>query len=116
MAPAFFHRVAKKALSQIILPRDSRPEKSFTEVTWCIDDVVISEKEIQISGWVVSPQKSDFTFLINGTEFPSIKKNLPRPDIGRIYWWLPHAVYSGFRCTAPITNETFKDCHAVFSL
>lgn len=71
---------------------------------WCVDNVVIRDGTIEIHGWGIAPggEPSAAAFLLDGEPFAEVRFPLPRPDIERLFWYVPDSRLSGFTCRAPL--------------
>lgn len=71
---------------------------------WCIDHVDISEGNIEIRGWAFPPDGDPASggFLLDGEPFPEVQFPTPRPDIERLFWYMPEPERTGFTCRAPL--------------
>jgi len=74
---------------------------------WCVDDVSVGPDGIEIRGWAIPPdgEPGNALFLIDGERFPQVTYPTHRPDIERLFWYLPNAGMTGFSCKAPLTGR-----------
>jgi SAM-dependent methyltransferase len=74
---------------------------------WCVDHAEVSDRTFEIRGWAVTRagDPSAVSFTLNGRPFDEVEYPLDRPDIERIYQFLPHARQSGFICRAAIAPD-----------
>ncbi len=67
---------------------------------WGINEINWENEVLEIKGWALppagGPEKAGFA--VNGTLFEHVDYPLEREDIGRIFWWVPDSLYSGFHC------------------
>ena len=69
---------------------------------WCVDHVAIEGDRIEIRGWAIAPggNPASACFLLDGAPFDEVEYPSPRPDIERLFWYVPGAALSGFTCRA----------------
>ena len=70
---------------------------------WCLDYVHVAGADVEIKGWAIAPggTSSAVTLAVNGRPFNTVKYPTVRKDLGELYWYLPHAKYSGFEARTP---------------
>jgi 2-polyprenyl-3-methyl-5-hydroxy-6-metoxy-1,4-benzoquinol methylase len=73
---------------------------------WCVDDVSIAGDRIEIRGWAIPPggDPAAAGFRLDGEPFAEVEYPSPRPDIERLFWYVPGARMSGFVCRAPLAR------------
>lgn len=75
--------------------------------SWCVDDVVVTDSTVRISGWLVPPPKfsGKISFLVNGRVFDQVTLNNLRKDIEQLFWYAPGATSAGFVCEAALLES-----------
>jgi 2-polyprenyl-3-methyl-5-hydroxy-6-metoxy-1,4-benzoquinol methylase len=78
----------------------------MTGVPWCVDDVVFADGSVEVSGWVIASEREqpDVSIRINGAPFDEQAYPSHREDLARLFWFLPHAGQSGFRCRSRLAR------------
>ncbi len=69
---------------------------------WGIDLIRQDKQALEIEGWALPPEAGpeDAAFTLNGRPFEQVRYPHEREDIGRVFWWFPGSLFSGFRCRA----------------
>lgn len=83
---------------------------------WCIDVVAEERDAIQLRGWAMAPEgrHGEMTFWLNDREFEEVRYPLSRPDLHRVFWYLPPGSVAAFQCRSRVTPEAFREGRAVF--
>jgi hypothetical protein len=78
---------------------------------WAIDHVRISDDQLEIRGWALSPNNDaeSVLFTMNGKPFATMEYPNKRPETARVFWFRPGAVYSGFVCRSPYPRPRAED-------
>jgi trans-aconitate methyltransferase len=80
----------------------------FNGPYWCVDFINLTDDYIEIKGWAVL-KEVDFQHIIfscNGEPFDQVTFPIHRKDIEKIFWFLPNAKDSGFRCQKKLSKNT----------
>jgi SAM-dependent methyltransferase len=79
---------------------------ALSPMPWCVDHVAIVDDHLEVQGWAFAPDldTSRGTFLLDGAPFAHIKYPMVRPDIERVFWYVPGAAQSGFSCRTPLAR------------
>jgi SAM-dependent methyltransferase len=74
---------------------------------WCVDHVSIAGDAIEIRGWAIPPggETAKVDFRIDGEPFAEVSYPVPRPDIERLFWYVPNALHTGFMCRTHLTRR-----------
>jgi SAM-dependent methyltransferase len=70
---------------------------------WTADAVEWRNQELILRGWALPSDAPGFT--IDGRPFDSIDIGIDRPDVGRLFWFLPDARRSGFECRTKLPED-----------
>lgn len=90
----------------------------FKNEMWCLDSVEINDDFVEIKGWALTPEGNynEYTFSTNNEEFDIVIYPTLREDIGKLFWYIPQALNSGFKCKKYIKHRNFfPDGYASFS-
>jgi SAM-dependent methyltransferase len=73
---------------------------------WCIDEISIDAGVLRFRGWALPPggDPARVQVRVDGTPVETFQYGLARPDIARIYWYMPHAAMSGFTCSTRLAR------------
>jgi hypothetical protein len=81
----------------------------FQTEIWCLDSVEVNDDYVEIKGWALPPKRNynAYAFSINNEEFDNVIYPTVREDIGKLFWYIPHALNSGFECKKYTKNRNF---------
>lgn len=87
--------------AEVELPDEATLRSFVGAEPWCVDDVrLLPGGGLEIRGWAIPPQGAGrrVSFRINEQSFEEVEYPIARPDIERLFWFLPGSGASGFVC------------------